>query len=512
MVGWGMINSGVHFLRNYYWMVLLLVFTCINVAEARNNRPKNIVFILVDDLRYDIFGFMGHPFIETPNIDALASEGVQFQNAFVTTSLCSPSRASFLTGQYMHHHKVVDNSTPIRHGTKTFPMYLQEAGYETAFIGKWHMGGSSDAVRPGFDHWVSFPGQGTYAPEKQMINVNGTRVPRTKYMTDELTDYAEDWLESRQGDQPFMLYLSHKGVHGLYDPAERHRDRYLDSSFQVPDDVATPPRANEQKPMWVQNQRNSWHGVDFPYYGRSGQSLEEMYRHYCEMILSIDDSVERVRATLRAGGHMHDTMIIFTSDGGHLWGEHGLIDKRCAYEPSMRIPLLVHAPGIIKSGIIVDALVANIDVAPTLLDLAGVDIPHTMDGQSFLPMLQIDHGVPADWRESLLYEYYWEPSFPMTPTTFALRGDRYKFIQYHGIWDFDELYDLETDPGEKNNLILNLIHRERVQQFRRQLYQTLKTTYGLNIPLGFKRNHGSHLRHPDGAPGAGFPSSMFRKE
>jgi len=503
---------GDPFIGRFILALMLLVFANGTSRASAANRPKNIIFILIDDLRYDTFGFMGHPFIQTPHIDALANEGTVFRNAFVTTSLCSPARASFLTGQYMHHHQVVDNSTPILQGTRTFPMLLQEKGYTTAFVGKWHMGGSSDAVRPGFDHWVSFPGQGTYAPENQKINVNGTRVPRKKYMTDELSDYAEDWLLNRTGNQPFMLYLSHKGVHGLYDPAERHRDRYLNPSLQVPSFVSDPPQPKEEKPMWVKNQRNSWHGVEYPYYGRSGQSVEEMYRHYCEMILSIDDSVGRVREALKVSGHTEDTMIFFTSDGGHLWGEHGLIDKRCAYEPSMRIPLVIHAPGFTGEGKVLDALVANIDVAPTLLDFAGINIPDTMDGQSFLPMLQDADFPPSDWRDALLYEYYWEPAFPMTPTTFALRGERYKFIQYHGIWDLDELYDLETDPGENKNLITDPAFQDQIQQFRRQLYQALKVTSGLNIPLGFKRNHGSHLRHPDGSPAEGFPAYMHGKK
>jgi N-acetylglucosamine-6-sulfatase len=255
-----------------------------------SDRP-NIVFILIDDLRYDTFSHMGHSFVETPHIDALAQGGLQFANAFVTSSLCSPSRASFLTGRYMHNHKVVDNADRMPEGTLTFPQLLQQADYETAFIGKWHMGGSSAAPRAGFDHWVSFAGQGTYAPGSHTLNINGKLVPRRKYMTDELTDYAVAWLNDRTSDKPYLLYLSHKGVHGLYDPAERHRDRYKDAPLAPPATMSSTPENNAGKPMWVLDQRNSWHGVEFPYYGRSKQSLAEMYRHYCEMILSIDDSV-----------------------------------------------------------------------------------------------------------------------------------------------------------------------------------------------------------------------------
>ena len=270
------------------------VCSCSKNAAGEAPRIPNIVFILIDDLRHDTFGHAGHSFIKTPHIDELAEGGLRFRNAFVTTSLCSPSRASFLTGRYMHNHKVVDNSTLLDARIETFPQALQDAGYKTAFIGKWHMGGSSDAARPGFDHWVSFRGQGTYQHEGQRLNVNGRKVARKKYMTDELTDYAEKWLSEQSSENPFMLFLSHKGVHGLYDPAPRHRDQYRSVRFTPPATMANTAENRTGKPMWVQDQRNSWHGVEYPYHGRSNQSVEEMYRHYCEMILSIDESIGRI--------------------------------------------------------------------------------------------------------------------------------------------------------------------------------------------------------------------------
>ncbi|MEO1983902.1 MAG: sulfatase [Fuerstiella sp.] len=490
---------------------LIIVLTTFSFGTCEEPpRHRNVVFILIDDLRYDTFGFMNHPFVETPNIDALAHKGVQFTNAFVTTSLCSPSRASFLTGQYMHNHKVVDNADRMPQETQTFPQLLQQADYETAFIGKWHMGGSSDAARPGFDHWVSFRGQGTYAPEKQTLNVNGRQVPRTKYMTDELTDYSEEWLDDRTGDQPFLLYLSHKGVHGLYDPAPRHRDRYKNAAVAVPATMANSVENYAGKPMWVHDQRNSWHGVEFPYHGRAKQSLTEMYRHYCEMILSIDDSVGRVMKTLRNKGLDQETVVVFTSDGGHLWGEHGLIDKRCAYEESIRIPLLAYCPALIPADRQCSAVVANIDIAPTLLELAGVTPPQWMDGRSLVNLLQ-DPSAGDSHSTTLLYEYYWEPSFPQTPTTFAVRGNQYKLIQYHGLWDTDELYDVVNDPLETKNLISEAGQQNRVAQLRRQLYEQLKATNGLAIPLGFKRNHGASQRSPNGSKRADFPASTIQE-
>ncbi|WP_164103092.1 sulfatase family protein [Candidatus Laterigemmans baculatus] len=476
-------------------------------AGAEPPRP-HVVFILVDDLRHDVFSWMDHPFIETPHIDALARRGAVFHNAMVTTSLCSPARATFLTGQYMHRHGVVDNQTPIPEGTATFPQILQQAGYETAFIGKWHMGGSSDAPRPGFDHWVSFRGQGTYSPDGQQLNVDGRRVPRRSYMTDELTEYAIDWLDGRSAEQPFMLYLSHKGVHGLYEPAPRHRGKYQDASWSHPNSMAEGAAEKSGKPMWVQDQRNSWHGVEYPYHGRSGETIGEMYRHYCEMVLSIDESVGRVVEKLRAAGLDRDTLIIFTSDGGHLWGEHGLIDKRCAYEPSIRIPLIATYPAMVPAGTQIDALTANVDVAPTLLELAGVEPPATMHGRSVRGMLAGD-GVPEDWREELLYEYYWEWNFPQTPTMFALRGPRFKLIQYYGIWDRDEFYDLAHDPQESRNLIDEPQHEQRIAAMRARVHKRVQESGGGTLPLGFKRGPGANRRDSEGSPRAEFPPAML---
>lgn len=486
---------------------LFLTLLLVGAPASAADRP-NIVFILIDDLRHDTFGFMGHPFVETPHVDRLARGGARFTNAFVTTSLCSPARASFLTGQYMHNHKVVDNQSRIPEGTVTFPQLLQQSGYRTAFIGKWHMGGTSDAPRPGFDRWVSFRGQGTYAPERHSLNVNGDQVPRTKYMTDELTDYAVDWLNEQDVDKPFLLYLSHKGVHGLYDPAPRHRGRYQDADWKPPATMANSPENYTRKPMWVRDQRNSWHGVEFAYYGRSEQTTGEMYRHYCEMILSIDDSVGQVMAALQKNNAANNTLVLFTSDGGHLWGEHGLIDKRCAYEESMRIPLIAHCPNLIQAGKEVDATVANIDVSPTLLELAGVPVPETIDGRSFLELFGSE-GEPGS-RAPLLYEYYWEWSYPQTPTTFALRDQRYKLIQYHGIWDTDELYDLQQDPRETCNLINDPEHRERVSRMREALHEQLQKTGGLQIPLGHKRGAGANLRSSNGSERSEFPETMIR--
>lgn len=463
------------------------------------SKPRNVVFILIDDLRHDVLGFLGHPFIETPHLDALARDGVHCKNAFVTTALCSPSRASVLTGQYAHRHGVADNNNPIPPGTVFFPQHLQKAGYDTALIGKWHMGGASDDPQPGFSHWVSFPGQGTYAPSQRGLNINGRRVPRKGYITDELTDYAVEWLEQRDGTKPFFLYLSHKAVHSDFLPAERHRGRYKDKPFTPPASFG-PNTDPEGRPMWVKNQRNSHHGVDYPYHGKL--DIAAYYRRYCETLLAVDDSVGRVVDTLRKKGILDSTLIIFTGDNGFAFGEHGLIDKRTAYEESMRVPLLARCPELFGRGKAADGVVANIDIGPTVLEAAGLrPPPGTMDGRSFLGLLQGKTGEP--WRDALLYEYYWERTFPHTPTMHALRGDRFKYIRYHGLWDTDELYDLQTDPQETKNLIRDPAHAPTVRQMNRRLFEILAQSDGMKIPLLADRTlNQSSRRNPDLPPAA----------
>ena len=464
--------------------------------------PRNVIFVLVDDLRFDALGFQGHPWIETPHLDQLARSGVVLRNAFVTTALCSPSRASILTGQYAHRHRVVDNNNPVPPDTTFFPQYLQKAGYETAFIGKWHMGGASDAPQPGFDRWVSFRGQGTYLPSKNGLNVDGTAVSQRGYITDELTDYALDWLKGRSATRPFFLYLSHKAVHADFTPAARHQGRYRDKPFTPPVTMADTPENYDGKPMWVRNQRNSWHGVDFPYH--SDLDMAAYYRRYAETLLAVDDSMGRIVSHLRERGLLDSTIVMFMGDNGFAFGEHGLIDKRTAYEESMRVPLLM-AGGGLPAGAVVSEVVANIDVAPTVIEAAGLT-PPAMDGRSFLPLAR---GENVPWRDTLLYEYYWERNFPQTPAMHALRGARYKYIRYYGLWDTDELYDLQADPLERRNLIRDPAHQPVVTRMNAELFKTLDATGGLYIPLAPDRGGSNNLRRPGGARGAEFPPHMF---
>ena len=477
-------------------------------------KPRNVIFILVDDHRYDALGYLGHPFLKTPNLDRLAAQGVHFANAFVTTSLCSPSRASILTGLYMNRHGVVDNNNPVPPGTIFFPQYLQRLGYETAFVGKWHMGAASDEPRPGFDYWVSFRGQGFYYPPDNKrrrrpwtLNVNGRRVPQKGYITDELTDYALQWLKQRDGSRPFFLYLSHKAVHGMFYPARRHAGRYAKERMPVPPTMANTPENRRGKPRWLLDQRNSWHGVEFAYHRTT--NIEEYYRAYCEALLAVDESVGRIMQFLRSRGWDRNTLVIYMGDNGFQWGEHGLIDKRTAYEASMRVPMIAHCPELFPAGTVVKQMVANIDIAPTVLEAAGVKPPEYMDGRSFL-QLAAGRMDPRQWRKELFYEYYWEWNFPQTPTTFAVRTDRYKFIQYHGIWDLDELYDLKNDPHEQHNLIHDPKHAKLVRRFRQRLHAWLASRGANRVPFSMKRGLGAHYRWSGGSRGADFPPEFYR--
>ena len=476
------------------------------LAKLRGVKPRNIVVILTDDHRYDALGFMKtQSFLETPNLDRLAAEGVHFKNAMVTTALCSPSRASIFTGLYAHQHRVVDNNHPISPGLTFFPEHLQRAGYETAFIGKWHMGAEGDEPQPGFDHWISFRGQGTYLPSADGLNIDGRRVPQAGYITDELTDYALRWLEARRGDRPFMLFLSHKAVHSDFVPAARHKGRYAGAPFRYPATMA-PPTDPGARPMWVQNQRNSWHGVDFPYH--SELDVAEYYRRYAETLLGVDESAGRVMAHLEARGQLDSTLILYMGDNGFAFGEHGLIDKRTAYEESIRIPMLARCPELFSAGTVVDQVVANIDVAPTLLAAAGLQAPGGLAGANALPLAQ---GRRVPWREALLYEYYWERNFPQTPTVHAVRDNRWKYIRYHGLWDIDELYDLQADPLEASNLIFSPGHEAIARQLNGKLFDMLAATDGLAIPISRDAGGRAMLRRRGGAPQGPYPAPFFER-
>jgi len=452
----------------------------VETAPPAETAPRNVVLILSDDHRYDFMSFheRAPDFLETPGMDRLAAGGAHVANAFVTTSLCSPSRASILTGQYAHRHGVVDNTSGIPPGTVFFPQLLHDAGWRTAYVGKWHMGEDRDDPRPGFDRWVSFRGQGGYTDPE--LNVDGERRRFEGYTTDVLTDFAIEWLEERRRDpaRPFFLMLSHKAVHAEFVPAPRHAGRYRDVPIPYP---VTMPRTEanlRNQPRWVRAQRFGWHGVDYAYHGQF--EFDTFYRRYSETLLALDESVGRVLGWLEESGLAERTLLIYLSDNGFSLGEHGLIDKRHAYEESIRIPMIAWGPGLVPQGATIADLVRNIDVMPTILDLAGVEPTRPVDGRSVLPALR---GERMESPGELLYEYYWEHAFPHTPTTFALRGERFKYIYYHGVWDTQELYDLASDPDERFNLIDVPAFQETRQAMHDRLWKLLEETGGMQIPL-----------------------------
>lgn len=423
-------------------------------AAGRARRP-NIIFIITDDQRWDSLGVTGHPFARTPNIDRLAREGALFTNFFATTPLCSPSRASFLTGQYAHAHKVTNNDRlgldAISHTLMTFPRRLRESGYETAFIGKWHMG-LDDSRRPGFDTWVSFKGQGVYLDP--VVNVDGRQRQLDGHMTDWLNRWALEFV-GRPRRRPFLLYLSHKALHTPYLPAKRHESLYAGARYIPPasaaDDLSGKPvlRRAVEPPDWA-----TLEGVaPEPPESRRGRGTDRdsVVRDQLRTLAAVDEGVGALLRALKRSGQLDNTVIVFTGDNGYLLGEHGQFDnKRFAYEESIRVPFLIRYPKLVAPGTRPDALALNIDVAPTLVELAGAEPLERVDGRSLLPLFG---GRATGWRESFLAEYFLEKVAPRAPAWQAVRTPRWKYIHYPELEGMDELYDLKADPSEMRNLI-----------------------------------------------------------
>ncbi|MBU0515815.1 MAG: sulfatase [Proteobacteria bacterium] len=410
--------------------------------------PPNVIFILSDDHRWDCLGKMKHAVVETPHLDGLCRQGVHFQNAFVTTSLCSPSRASFLTGQYAHTHGVRNNLTPWSNSNVTFLEILKQEGYDTSFIGKWHMPGGLPKLK-GVDRFITFTargGQGLYF--NCPLVVNGRTTPSRKaYITEELTDYALEFM-SRRRSGPFCLYLSHKAVHQPFSPPPAMSRLYHDKKLPLP------PEADSWIPMHT----------DMVYYGMKG-TLEQHFRNYLRSIHALDQQIGRVLHRVEQMGIADNTIIIYCGDNGFLWGEHRLVDKRWPYEESIRVPFIVRDPRAIKDpGRTEPRMVLNIDVAPTILDLAGLRVPANMEGRSLAPLLK---GTTAPWRQAWLYEYF--KDFPYrVPEMQGVRTERYKYIDYQGDVT-DQLFDLKNDPREQRNLIQTEAGRAMLPRLRTML-------------------------------------------
>ncbi len=440
-------------------------------SVATGERP-NVIVIVVDDLRWDELGIAGHPYLETPNIDRLAREGAWLTNAFHAVPLCSPNRASILTGQYPSRHGIIDNVARNRmsHRLETFPQALQRAGYETGFLGKWHMG-NDPTPRPGFDYWSAIPGQGrSIDPE---LYEDGRIHTVEGYITDVLTDRAVKFIErERDREQPFFLYIGHKAIHpdavqlddGSVDPsgergyvpAPRHLGRYEEMVFPRRPNVASSPEELTDKPALRRALERKYSDEMIEMFGSIldlGTS-EETIRRRAEMLLAVDESMGRIVDALDAKGILDETFIIFTSDNGYFYGEHSLsVERRMPYEESIRTPFIIRYPALVNAGSQIDELVVSVDIAPTVLDVAGAPIGDHIQGRSLVPLLR---GTAEDWRQSVFIEFYtYENPFPwlLDMDYRAIRTSRYKYIHWMQYPDENELYDLEQDPYEMRNLI-----------------------------------------------------------
>ena len=441
-------------LRSWVWAMVLLGFAWPAMSSPR----PNVLLILCDDLRTDALGCYGSKQVRTPAIDSIAARGVRFANAFCTTSLCSPSRASLLTGLYAHRHGVRDNFTELPNHLPHWPGRLQSAGYRTAYLGKWHMGEANDEPRPGFDWFVTHRGQGKYFNNEW--NLNGTeRVTKPGYYTTVVTDMALEWLRDQSRDQPWVLCLGHKAPHSFYQPEDKYAHTFDSVAVPYPDSAFH----LEGKPQWITQRLDTWHGIYGPLFEwrkkfpdrrpEAVQDFENMVHAYWGTVLSVDDSVGRLLGFLRESGQLDNTVVIFAGDNGLLQGEHGMVDKRTMHEPSIRIPLIVSGPGLPLEKV-ENHQVLTVDLAPSLLELCDAEPIPDIQGKSWC---QLVRGKDSSWRDGWFYEYNYERQFPYTPNVRGIRTANWKYIRYpHGDGQPDrhraELYDLGTDPGETRNL------------------------------------------------------------
>ncbi|MDH3440126.1 MAG: sulfatase [Gammaproteobacteria bacterium] len=449
---------------------------------VEDTRP-NIVMVLVDDLRWDELGIAGHSYVETPNIDRIAREGAYFSRAFTTTPLCSPARATFLTGLYPHTHGITDNlaRNEQSHQLETYPKMLQAEGYDTAFIGKWHMG-NDDTPRPGFSTWAGMKGQGeAINPE---FNLDGERRQIDGYVTDILTDLSVDFVNTDR-QSPFLLYVSHKALHpnitqlddgsSVASPsgvpgfiaADRHKGRYASEV------VARRPNSGvvpADRPALMRQIG------DLPRLGPATITPEQTIHDRQEMLLAVDESLGTIMSAIDTLGELDNTVVVVASDHGYWYGEHGLsAERRLAYEEALRIPLMMRFPKRIPAGIRPGQMALSIDVAPTMLELAGAVPPDNLHGMSLVPILE---GENPDWRSSFLIEYYSDTVFERINHMGykAVRTNRYKYIRYEDLEGMDELYDLAGDPYELRNVINDPRYANVLTALQAELNRLLEET------------------------------------
>lgn len=511
--------------------VFFLCNTCAQKESKSNSKRPNIVFVITDDHAYQALGAYDNKLIKTPHIDRLAKEGMLFQKAFVTNSICSPSRAVALTGKFSHLNSVRDNLDVFDTAQTTFPRLLQKAGYETAIYGKWHL-----KSRPkGFDYWEVLPDQGHYY-HPEFLTQNG-EIKEKGYVTDVITNKAIAYLDSLRSDsKPFMLMYNHNAPHRQWWPSMSDLEEFKYKKIPVPetlfDEYKSKSKASKEAEMrisdhmaltmdnkivpeilekldyeefleWYKsNYTKRWNRLDkaeqeqwkrvygpineeFLKNSPKGQALTLWkYQRYMEdylgVVKSVDRNIGRLLNYLDSQNLTENTMVVYTSDQGFFLGEHGWFDKRFMYEESFRTPLLIRYPKLIKPGSINTDLVQNIDFAPTVLDVAGVEIPKDMQGLSLKPLFQSKN---KNWRDALYYHYYEYPGIHMVKRHYGVRTGRYKLIRFYYDIEAWELYDLKKDPQELNNVYGNPGYKE-IQGYMHNRLQELRKQYddsdGLN--------------------------------
>ena len=456
-------------------------------------RKPNLLVILIDDLRLDEFGAGGHPYMKSPHIDRIAHEGALFERAFHTTSICSPNRASIVTGQYAARHGIIDN---VARDASSFrlPNYhleLQRLGYETAHIGKWHMG-NSGRPRPGYDYWVAYDGHGRLTNPN--LNINGKYVQHTGYVTDIMNGMAVDFLK-RKHVKPWSLFFAHKAVHpdaeqaadgtvrmDGYVVAERHKNLYKGCVFPKKPNMLPPEEVIKSKPAWAEalelRKSKASRAVLDPLF--AGE--QEEIRLRAAMMAAVDEGIGMLFDTLEKKGELDNTFILFLGDNGYFFGEHGLgPERRFPYEEGVRAPLIARFPKRIKAGTRLKDLVICQDIAPTLIELAGGKPGAHIQGRSLLPLIA---GKRTGWRKSVLHEYWAENAYPwlVNMTYKAVRTERYKYIRWvnhsrNG--ELDELYDLSTDPYEIRNLNKSAAHQPLKAKLQKELKRLSVEALGL---------------------------------
>lgn len=457
-------------------MKLSLSYLLITLGLILPGRAQNtsILFIMTDDHSSHAISAYGSVLNQTPNLDRLAIQGMLFKNCFVTNSICTPSRATLLTGKYSHSNGVTEFNK-FDGSQSTVAKMLQAAGYHTGVIGKWHL--TSDPT--GFDVWNILPGQGDYV-NPSLYTAAGSKTYKNAYATDVITDLSLEFLKNRPKDKPFFLLCHHKAPHRNWIPSEKYRQQFKDKKFPEPstlrDDYKTRTSALHENRQTVTKDLNKSDLKGDPPADLQGDDLlkwkyQRYMQDYLACVQSVDDNVGRLLDYLQESGLAQNTVVIYTSDNGFFLGDHGMYDKRFMYEHSMRIPFLVRWPESIKAGSSTKLMAANVDFAPTFLDIAGEKIPAEMQGRSLLPIFR--GAEPTDWRTSLYYRYYNDPGHHHTAAHLGVRTNTQKLICFwkKNEWEF---YDLVKDPDELHNLYNEPTQQDAIAKLKEEILRLKK--------------------------------------